>query len=456
MKKTSIIAAIAAAVILAAGCCGDRTIKTKVPARPAGAASMLGFAAEAIDTVHIGFIGLGMRGSGAITRYLAMPGAVISALCDLVPENVEAARARVVEAGFTEPGLYTDGEGWKEVCRREDIDLIYICTDWESHVPIALYAMECGKHVAIEVPAATTLKECWDLVNTSERTRRHCIMLENCVYDFFEMSALTLARDGMLGEIIHGEGAYCHNLDRYWDRYWNSWRLEFNRRFGGDVYATHGFGPLCQAMNIHRGDRLKTLVSMDTGSFNGRRHYEARSGEACPDFAGADETSTLIRTEKGKTILLEHCVMTPRPYSRMYQLVGTDGFAGKYPVQQVCLRKEGAGAVDYRNPRGEKVYSGDELTALLEGHRNPVNTPELEALAKQVGGHGGMDFIMDYRLIYCLRNGLPLDMDVYDLAEWCCVGELSRISIAHGSAPVEVPDFTRGEWDVLKGFDYAF
>ena len=281
-------------------------------------------------------------------------------------------------------------------------------------------------------------------------------MLENCVYDFFEMSALTLAREGLLGEIIHGDGAYCHNLDRYWDRYWNSWRLEFNRKYGGDVYPTHGFGPLCQAMNIHRGDRLTTLVAMDTGSHNGRRHYEARSGQPCPDFAGGDETSTLIRTEKGRTILLEHCVMTPRPYSRMYQLVGTDGYAGKYPVQQVCLRKEGAGNVDYSHPRGEKVYSGEELEALLEGHRNPVNTPELEALAREVGGHGGMDFIMDYRLIYCLRNGLPLDMDVYDLAEWCCVGELSRISIKHGSAPVQVPDFTRGQWDLIKGFDYAF
>ena len=370
MKRFAIIAAaVAAAAVLTAGCCGDRVIKTKVPARSTGASSMLGFAAEPIDTVHIGFIGLGMRGSGAITRYLAMPGTVISALCDLVPENVEAARAAVVAAGRMEPGVYTDEGGWKDVCHREDIDLIYICTDWASHVPIALYAMEQGKHVAIEVPAATTLQECWALVDASERTRRHCMMLENCVYDFFEMSALTIAREGLLGEIIHGEGAYCHNLDRYWDRYWNSWRLEFNRKFGGDVYPTHGFGPLCQAMNIHRGDRLTTLVAMDTGSHNGRRHYEARSGQPCPDFAGADETSTLIRTEKGRTILLEHCVMTPRPYSRMFQLVGTDGYAGKYPVQQVCLRKEGAGNVDYSHPRGEKVYSGEELEALLEGHR---------------------------------------------------------------------------------------
>ena len=157
-----------------------------------------------------------------------------------------------------------------------------------------------------------------------------------------------------------------------------------------------------------------------------------------------------------KTILLEHDVMTPRPYSRMYQLVGTDGYAGKYPIGQICLRNEGSENVDYQNLAGEKVYQGEALQALMEQYRSPILTPELETLAKEVGGHGGMDFIMDYRLIYCLNNGLPLDMDVYDLAEWCCVTELSRISLENGGVPVEVPDFTRGAWDRIKGFSYAF
>ncbi|MDT3366839.1 MAG: glycosyl hydrolase, partial [Bacteroidota bacterium] len=173
-----------------------------------------------------------------------------------------------------------------------------------------------------------------------------------------------------------------------------------------------------------------------------------------PQHAGS--TPTLIRTENGKTTLIEHDVMTPRPYSRMYQLVGTDGYAGKYPVGQICLRSEGAQKVAYDDLQGEVVYMGGELDALMAGHRSDILTPELETLAKQVGGHGGMDFIMDYRLIYCLQNGLPLDMDVYDLAEWCCLGELSRISLENGNMPVAIPDFTRGDWNKVNGFKYAF
>ena len=208
--------------------------------------------------------------------------------------------------------------------------------------------------------------------------------------------------------------------------------------------------------DLHRGDRLKTLVSMETASFNGGRMMERFSGEPCNDFRNGDETSTLISTEKGKTILIEHDVLTPRPYSRMYQVVGTAGYAAKYPVQQYCLRDFSQADGFARSVPKEKVYSGDALQALQEKYPSVILTPELTALAKQVGGHGGMDFIMDYRLVYCLRNGLPLDMDVYDLAEWCCVAPLSALSIENGNMPVEVPDFTRGAWDVIKGFSYAF
>jgi predicted dehydrogenase len=315
--------------------------------------------------------------------------------------------------------------------------------------------MEHGKHVAIEVPSAETLEACWDLVNTSERTRRHCMILENCCYDFFELTALTMAQAGLFGEIIHAEGAYNHNLDPFWKAYWNNWRLDFNSKYRGDLYPTHGFGPVCQVLNIHRGDRLTTLVAMDTNPFNGPKHAKA-AGMDGKSFQEGDVTMTMLRTEKGKSILIEHDVMTPRPYSRMYQLVGTDGYAEKYPVQGVCLREEGADNVDYQNLGGEKTYRGAALEELMARYPNPILTPELEATAKEVGGHGGMDFIMDYRLVYCLNNGLPLDMDVYDLAEWCCVTELSRISLENGSAPVAVPDFTRGAWNKVNGFSYAF
>lgn len=460
MKLRNISAALL--LVLAVSCSpADKggVIKVKTPARPAGQENVLGLTVPAMDTVRVGFVGLGMRGSSAVPRYTYIPGVKITALCDVEADRVEAAQKSLEERGFPRAAEYSGStEAYKELCERDDVDLVYICTDWKHHVPIALYAMEHGKNVAVEVPAAASLEDIWALVNMSETTRKHCMMLENCCYDFFELTALTMAQKGLLGEIIHGEGAYHHNLDPFWSAYWNNWRLDFNQTHKGDVYPTHGLGPVCQVMNIHRGDRFKTLVAMETRSVNGPKHVEARTGEKCEDFQNGDLTMTMISTEKGKTILVEHDVMTPRPYNRMYQIVGSEGYVGKYPVQQVCLREnatEGT-STDYQNLGREVIYSGERLKALLEENRNPILTPELEALAKEVGGHGGMDFIMDYRLIYCLRNGLPLDMDVYDMAEWCCLTELGKISMENGNAPVEVPDFTRGAWDRINGFSYAF
>ena len=465
MKAKTFLLAACAIALLAFSCqkAADPygyTIKNNqivygTPARPSDQQSMLGFAAEPIENVRIGFVGLGMRGSGSVDIITYVDNCEIVAVCDLYQDRVEEIQKMLAERGKKEAAGYWGEEGYKQLCERDDIDLVYLAVPWQLHTPIAVYAMEHGKHVAIEVPAATSIKECWDLVNTSERTRKHCMILENCCYDFFEMTALTMAQQGVFGEIIHAEGAYNHNLDPFWKHYWSNWRLDFNSQHRGDLYPTHGFGPVCQALDIHRGDRLTTLVAMDTDPFNGPKHAKAAGMEDKP-FANGDVTMTLLRTAKGKTILIEHDVLTPRPYNRMYQLVGTDGYAGKYPVQEVCLRPEGAQSVDYQNLGYEKVYRGESLEQLMAQYRNPILTPELEALAREVGGHGGMDFIMDYRMVYCLNNGLPLDMDVYDLAEWCCVTELSRISLENGSVPVEVPDFTRGAWDRIKGFSYAF
>lgn len=450
---------LAAAMLLAAGCKNAVTpsvITLPVPPREASQTDMLQFAADPIEDVGIGIVGLGMRGSSAVQRLTFVPGCHVAAVCDVETDRARQGIDFLAEKGLSAHMYGGEEESYKALCEDPDVDLVYICTDWIHHVPVALYAMEHGKHVAIEVPSAETIEACWDLVNTSERTRRHCMILENCCYDFFELTALTMAQQGVFGEIIHAEGAYNHNLDPYWKRYWENWRLDFNREHRGDLYPTHGFGPVCQVLNIHRGDRLTTLVAMDTDPFNGPKHVEAATGAPCTDFRNGDVTMTMLRTAKGKSILIEHDVMTPRPYSRMYQLVGTDGYAGKYPVQEMCLRPEGAENVDYQNLGYEKVYRGESLQELMARYRNPILTPELEALAKEVGGHGGMDFIMDYRLVYCLNNGLPLDMDVYDLAEWCCITELSRISLENGSAPVEVPDFTRGAWNRIQGFSYAF
>ncbi|MBR5905849.1 MAG: Gfo/Idh/MocA family oxidoreductase [Bacteroidales bacterium] len=457
MLRTRLIIVCAALTALLVSCAqNDGIIRTPVPPRPAGQQDMLQFAAEPIADVGIGVVGLGDRGSGAVRRLSYVPGSHIAAICDVETDRAEKNLEFLQGRGMTAKVYAGDEEIYKQLCEDPEVDLVYICTDWIHHVPVALYAMEHGKHVALEVPSAETLQACWDLVNTSERTRKHCMILENCCYDFFELTALEMAQQGVFGEVIHAEGSYHHNLDPYWSGYWHNWRLDFNQKYRGDLYPTHGFGPVCQVLNIHRGDRLTTLVSMDTDAFNGPKLVEARTGEPCTDFKNGDETMTMLRTAKGKSILIEHDVMTPRPYDRMYQLVGTDGYAAKYPVGQICLRTENTGDVNYEDLEFEKVYDGAELDALMAKYRNPILTPELEEMAKHVGGHGGMDFIMDYRLVYCLNNGLPLDMDVYDLAEWCCVTELSRISIENGCVPVEVPDFTRGAWDRIQGFSYAF
>lgn len=437
-----------------------KPIEVEVPARPAGQEHAVGLTAPKLEVVRVGLIGLGMRGDGAVERLINIPGVEITALCDIVPERVEEGQAILRKAGLPEAAAYSGSEdAWKELCDRDDLDLVYVVTDWKNHANIGVYAMEHGKHVAIEVPAAMTLDEIWALINTSERTRKHCMQLENCVYDFFEMTALNMAQQGLLGEVIHAEGSYIHNLEDYWGEYYNNWRLEYNNEHRGDVYPTHGIGPVTQALNIHRGDRMTHLVSMDTKSFNGKKMAQ-KWGVTNNDieFQNGDHTLTLIQTAKGKTIHIQHNVMTPRPYSRMYALTGTDGFASKYPIEQICLRPtqvEENTAIDLDNLNAHGAVPADVHAALVEQYKHPIHR-DLEKRAKEVGGHGGMDFIMDYRLIYCLQNGLPLDMDVYDLAEWCCLAELTRISIENGNAPVAIPDFTRGHWNDVQGYRHAF
>lgn len=414
---------------------------------------MIAFAAEPMESVRVGFIGLGMRGPGAVRRWCQIEGTEIIALCDINQQGIDKSQKYLSNAGRNKAVEYLGEESWRELCEREDIDLVYIMTDWKNHANMALYAMECGKHVAIEVPAAMTMDEIWALIDTSERTCKHCIQLENCVYDRFEITALNMAQQGLFGEILHVEGAYIHCLDEFWDKYYNNWRLDYNREYRGDVYPTHGIGPVCQVLNIHRGDRMKTLVAMDTKAVSGAQYWQNMKAEPCENFANGDQTTTLIRTEKGKVIQLHHNVMTPRPYSRDYTLVGTTGYAAKYPVQSILLGRQTVGEVDIENLNSHRCVSDSVRKALMEKYKHPV-TAHTEVMAAKVGGHGGMDYTMDYRLVYCLRNGLPLDMDVYDLAEWCCPIELSAVSIKHNSAPVAVPDFTRGGWQKLSGYKH--
>ena len=422
----------------------DGIITLETPARPAGQMDALQLTCDPIETIRVAFVGLGMRGPGAVKRWSYLDGIEIKAICDVEQSNLDKVQGMLTKYERPAADEYVGPEAYKELCERDDIDLVYIATDWIHHTPIAVYAMEHGKHVAIEVPSAMSIDECWQLVNTCEKTRKHCMMLENCVYDFFEITALNMAQHGLFGEIYHVEGAYIHNLEPFWHEYWQNWRLLYNQTHRGDNYPTHGIGPVCQALNIHRGDKMNYVVSMDTDAFNAKDVAIEMTGTE--DIANGDHVVSLIRTEKGKQIEIHHNVYAARPYSRMYQLTGTKGYASKYPKGQL--------AVGDTIEETEEFASKEKYDSLMTAYK-PAFVAEIEDMAKSVGGHGGMDFIMDYRLVYCLHNGLPLDQDVYDLAEWCCLTELSRLSIENNSMPVEVPDFTRGNWNKLNTVTFA-
>lgn len=441
-------------------------IVLSAPERPAGQTDVIGLTAPKMDTVRVGFIGLGMRGPGAVERFTYLEGVKIVALCDIHPDRVEAAQKIVTDAGMLQPAGYSGSEdAWKQLCDRDDIDLVYICSDWKHHTPMALYAMEHGKHVACEVPITTTVEECWQLVDMSEKTRKHCMMLENCCYDFYEMATLNMAQKGVLGELVHAEGAYIHDLrslnflEPKDGGYNDWWRLEYNAAHTGNPYATHGLGPVAQALNLGRGDRMEYLVSLSSDQFGMTAYAKEKYGEDSPEakreYKMGDMNTTLIRTANGKSIMIQHDVTSPRPYNRKHALSGTKGYIEKYPRQGIALDPNANLAVKFDNLGAHGFLPKEQYDIMMKEYEHPI-TKEVGEKAKKVGGHGGMDFIMDYRLIYCLRNGLPLDMNVYDAADWSCWGELTELSLENSSAPVAFPDFTRGAWKKEQGFHHAY
>ena len=444
-------------------------IVIETPQRPEGQKDVLGLALPKKKVVRIGLVGLGMRGPGAVENFSLIPGVQVVALCDYEEKRAVKQNERLRKNGLAPAAVYYGEKGYEALCKRPDIDLVYIATDWEHHAIVAKCALDNGKNVADEVPSAMNLQECWDLINLAEQKQLNCMILENCCYDWFEMRTLNMAQHGVFGEILRAQGAYIHNLDDFWDYYWKNpngsdpdqlgWRLKYNKENRGDLYATHGLGPVAQALDIHRGDRMKTLVSMDTKSVHGKELVEKKTGKPCTEFRNGDHTTTLIRTEGEKVIELQHDVMNPQPYNRLYQLTGTRGFANKYPVEGYAVDASQLKATG-NQPKVDDLSThsfmpDEQRKALEEKYESPI-LKKFGKLAKEVGGHGGMDFIMCARLIYCLQNGLPLDMDVYDLAEWCAIAELSAISLDNDCSPVTFPDFTRGLWNKEKGYRHAY
>jgi hypothetical protein len=349
----------------------------------------------------------------------------------------------VEEAGRGTPELYTkDERDFENLCRREDVDLVYVVTPWSWHAPMALSAMNNGKNAAVEVPGVKTLAECWQIVEASEKNRRHCVLLENCCYGESELLVLTMARAGMFGDIKHGEAAYDHDLrsELFADRAEGLWRRTEHTQRDGNLYPTHGLGPVARYMDINRGDRFDYLVSMSSvekGLSLYRAEHVPRSDPRWSEsYKCGDVNTSLIKTARGRTIMLEHDSCSPRPYDRINLVSGTKGIFRDYPPRFFF---DGMKVED-------EMHGWDEaIDKYKEKYTHPL-WKEYGEPGHGQGGHGGMDHVMNSHLIECIRQGLAPDLDVYDTASLAAPGPLSELSVAQGSAPVKFPDFTRGRW----------
>jgi Glycosyl hydrolase 109, C-terminal domain/Oxidoreductase family, NAD-binding Rossmann fold len=424
------------AVATAAG--AGLSASPQAAAQSAPATSMAGVPFERRARVRAGIVGVGLRGTEHLTELLAMPELVdVVAVCDVIPSKVEAAQAAVLKASGKAPAGYSKGDhDFENLCRRGNLDIVYIATPWELHTPIALWAMQQGKHVATEVPAANTLDECWSLVDMSEKTRRHCIMLENCCYGQNELMVLRMVRSGLFGEVKYGEAAYIHDLRAILTEGASEglWRRFPHTRENGNLYPTHGLGPVANYMQINRGDRFEFMVSMSSFERSLTEYvnktFPADDPKRRERYVCGDINTSLIRTAQGRTILLQHDVVSPRPYDRINMVSGTKGCFRDYPPR---LFLDG-GKHDWLN-----------VEAFREEYDHPFWKKQGTA-ARNLGDHGGMDFIMNWRLMTTMIGGQAPDMDVYDAAAWSAPKPLSKASVAAGSAPQPFPDFTRGQW----------
>ena len=411
---------------------------------PAGATYMGDFAAAPLDTVRLGFIGVGARGPGHLNNAMKCEGVEVVAICDNHAPAAERWAERVADAGRPAPRTYTDGdEDFLRMLREEDLDAVVISTPWRWHAPMGVAVMQAGAHALIEVPIAVTLDEMWDLVDASEVTGRHCMMLENVNYGRDELMFLNMVRAGVLGELTHAEAAYIHDLRAQMkevERGTGSWRTFHHAGRDGNLYPTHGLGPVAQYMNLERGeDRMARLVSFSSPALGraqyARDNFDADHGRNRLEYTCGDMSTALVKTHLGRTIVVQHDTTSPRPYSRLNLISGTRGTLAGFPTR-VALDPEGQGAHGW--------IQGEDLGEVRARWDHPMYTRL--AAAAEGGGHGGMDFIMMWRVITCLREGQPLDQNLYEGCAWSAVGPLSEWSVANDGAPADFPDFTRGRW----------
>lgn len=416
---------------------------------PSQGGSAAGLVTPKLDTVRVGLIGVGARGSGHVTHMLNLEGVEVTAICDTHKPSLDAAIKQCVDRGRKVPAAYGAGgeRDFERLVNRSDVDIVIIATPWEWHVPMSVAAMKAGKHAFVEVPAAITVDGCWELVETAEKTQRHCMMLENVNYGREELMVLNMCRQGIFGELLHGEAAYIHDLRwqmKEIEHGTGSWRTFHYTKRNGNLYPTHGLGPVAQYMNINRGDRMDYLSSVSSPA----RTREIYAAENFPEghprrklkFVCGDINTTIVKTVMGKTMMIQWDEQLPRPYTRHNYIQGTKGAFGGFPNRIAIEAKEGD---------AERWQQGADLEPWYAKYDHPLWIRMGQEATKN-GGHGGMDFLMMWRLIYCLRNGEPLDQDVYDAAAWSVISPLSEESVRNRGKSMDIPDFTRGKWKTMK------
>ncbi len=414
------------------------------------------FSAPKLSNIRIAAIGVGARGPEHLTSVASLPGTEIVAVSDLYEDLATKWADQVTKIGKGErhkkvATYFGDENEWRTMLKEVKPDVVFIATNWSNHAPMAIEAMNQGAHAFVEVPLALTVAEMWQIVDTSERTQKHCMMMENVNYGREELMYLNMCRQGVIGELLHGEAAYIHELRfqmEEQDRATGSWRTHQYANRNGNLYPTHGLGPVAQYMNIGRTeDTFNSLVSYSTPAM-GRQDYAKKNYPADHKwnqltYKGGDMNTSIIKTNLGRTIMVQWDETSPRPYSRLNLIQGTKGCLAGFPTR-VALEGGVEGATDSHHTWAQ----GEQLAAIYEKYDHPLYK-RMNAVAKN-SGHGGMDGILDFRIIECLQQGLPLDQNIYEGCLWSAVGPLSERSVAMGGAPQTFPDFTRGNWKMTQ------
>ena len=404
--------------------------------------------------IKLGFVGTGMRGQWMLWLAAKYPEVQIPAICDIDDGMIESALKILKDAGKPDPRIYKNGdEDFRNMVANEDLDGVYIATPWEWHHPMAIAAMKNGINVGTEVPAALTVRDCWDLVNTSEKTGMNCMIMENVCYRRDIMAVLNMVRQGLFGELLHCQGGYQHDLRHvkfndgknpygggveFGEKGYSEskWRTQHSVDRNGDLYPTHGLGPVSSMLDINRGNRMVYLTSTATQS-RGLHNYIVDNGgpdhpNANVEFKLGDVVTTVIKCDNGQTIMLSHDTNSPRPYSLNYRVQGTKGI---WMVDNNSIYIEGM------SPEAHK-WEADET--YMEKYDHPLwKRFEDQATGS---GHGGMDFFILRAFVESLKRNVTPPIDVYDAVSMSVICPLSEKSIRLNSTSVKIPDFTRGRW----------